>query len=144
MSNIVEKLINNKFFLFLISNLPYLTFLLYVYNANFVGQNNGQILFYEILFLFFLTVFINYIICSFLYRILKGNIHKVFFIDMKGLVNRLFRSHSLNAFISGAKDGFLNTMINDWKWIFSYSGHFKILIIIYTILGLSGLIKQST
>ena len=28
-------------------------------------------------------------------------------------------------------------MLDDWKWIFSYSGHFKILIIIYTILGLS-------
>ena len=28
-------------------------------------------------------------------------------------------------------------MLDDWKWIFSYSHHFKLLIIVYTILGLS-------
>ena len=50
---------------------------------------------------------------------------------------RFLGSASLKKWAKGISDGSYRTMLDDWKWIFSYSGHFKILIIIYTILGLS-------
>ena len=47
------------------------------------------------------------------------------------------RSSSLNTLAEKIDNGSFRTMLDDWKWIFSYSSHFKILIIVYTVLGLS-------
>ena len=35
-------------------------------------------------------------------------------------------------------DGTFNEMIDDWRWIFSYSRRYKKIIVQYTILGLAG------
>ena len=48
------------------------------------------------------------------------------------------RFDSLHILMDGLGDGSIRMMLDDWKWIFSYSGRFKFLIVIYTILGLSG------
>ena len=48
-----------------------------------------------------------------------------------------FESSSLNTLAEKIDNGSFRTMLDDWKWIFSYSSHFKILIIVYTVLGLS-------
>ena len=57
---------------------------------------------------------------------------------MKEQIKKHIRSESFLRVVEGTEDGSLKTMLDDWKWIFSYSGHFKLLIIVYTLLGLSG------
>ncbi|MGM9537392.1 MAG: ABC transporter ATP-binding protein [Candidatus Onthomonas sp.] len=43
---------------------------------------------------------------------------------------------SLNILISRWSDGTFSEIIDDWKWIFSYSARYKWVIVFYTILGL--------
>ena len=43
---------------------------------------------------------------------------------------------SLNILISRWVDGTFTEILDDWKWIFSYSARYKWVIVFYTVLGL--------
>ena len=43
---------------------------------------------------------------------------------------------TLDTIVSRLKDGSFNEVIDDWKWIFSYSRKYKGGILFYTVLGL--------
>jgi len=47
-------------------------------------------------------------------------------------------SEALGTIISKLKDGSFQEIVDDWKWIFSYSKRYKWVIVYYTILGLIG------
>lgn len=80
MNKNVYKLLNNKLFLFIVSNLIYFMYLCQVYNNNFI-HNNGQILFYEIIILFLITLFLNFIVYILFMKLLDNDIYKVFFFN---------------------------------------------------------------
>ncbi len=54
--------------------------------------------------------------------------------DAESRANKGFES--LNILISRWKDGTFSEIIDDWKWIFSYSARYKGAIVFYTILGI--------
>ena len=43
---------------------------------------------------------------------------------------------SLDILISRWKDGTFSEILDDWKWIFSYSARYKWIIVYYTVMGL--------
>ncbi len=45
---------------------------------------------------------------------------------------------SLNILLSRWSDGTFSEILDDWKWIFSYSARYKWVIVFYTVLGLAG------
>ena len=71
----VEKLINNKLFLFIVPNLIYLTQLCNFFNTNF--KSLTEVLFYEIFIVGGFLLIINFLIYLFLNKVLKDH-HKVF------------------------------------------------------------------
>lgn len=50
----------------------------------------------------------------------------------------MFEFDSIRKLVQSWKDGTFGEILDDWKWIFSYSKKFKGAIIIYTILGIVG------
>lgn len=53
-------------------------------------------------------------------------------------LNRLLHSQFLQEMKDRRNDGSFREMLDDWKWIFSYSRRYKRIIVLYTILGLAG------
>ena len=50
--------------------------------------------------------------------------------------NQKISFESLDILIGKWKDGTFSEIIDDWKWIFSYSKRYKCAIAFYTILGI--------
>ena len=50
-------------------------------------------------------------------------------------LNRILKSHFIQVLLDKWSDGTLETFLDDWKWIFSYSRRYKKAIIFYTLLG---------
>ena len=49
---------------------------------------------------------------------------------------QIMNSHSIDTLIRRWKDGTFGEILEDWKWIFSYSARYKGAILFYTILGI--------
>ena len=78
--NLMEKMINNKLFLFIVPNLIYVYVFLYYYNDSFDDYSSlGEVLFYEVILLSVIFLIIH----SILYLLLKKGLkdcHKLFLI----------------------------------------------------------------
>lgn len=75
MNDNIKKIINNKYFMFIIPNLVYMYMLLNYYNVNFLGF--GEVLFSEVIFLSLIFLCLTSLIYIFLCKCLKDK-HKVF------------------------------------------------------------------
>ncbi len=53
-------------------------------------------------------------------------------------VNRFIRSESIQAVKDRREEGSLRDILDDWRWIFSYSARYKWIIVLYTVLGIIG------
>ena len=53
-------------------------------------------------------------------------------------LNRLLHSRFVQEMKNRRADGTFHEMVDDWRWIFSYSRRYKKIIILYTLLGLAG------
>ena len=51
-------------------------------------------------------------------------------------INRLFHSWTLQKILDKINDGTIRTVIDDWKWIFTFTKRYKPFVIFYTILGI--------
>ena len=52
--------------------------------------------------------------------------------------NRVLRSKFVQEMKNRREDGSFREMIDDWRWIFSYSKRYKKIIVLYTIMGIAG------
>ena len=53
-------------------------------------------------------------------------------------INKLLKSDALQVFINKIYDGTFTEFIDDWKWIFSFSKKYRLIIIFYTFVGIFG------
>lgn len=53
-------------------------------------------------------------------------------------INRLLKSDALQTMINKIYDGTFTEFIDDWKWIFSFSKKYRLIIIFYTVVGIFG------
>lgn len=53
-------------------------------------------------------------------------------------INKLVKSESLQVFINKIYDGTFSEFIDDWKWIFSFSKKYRLIIFLYTLVGIFG------
>lgn len=53
-------------------------------------------------------------------------------------INKLIKSEALQSLINKIYDGTFSEFIDDWKWIFSFSKKYKLIIFFYTIVGIFG------
>lgn len=56
--------------------------------------------------------------------------------DNENKEKQILNSHSLDTLIRRWRDGTFGEILEDWKWIFSYSARYKGAIIFYTLLGI--------
>ena len=52
-------------------------------------------------------------------------------------INRIIRSDKLQKFINKIYDGTFAEFIGDWKWIFSFSKKYRMIVFLYTFIGIS-------
>ncbi|MBO7519610.1 MAG: ABC transporter ATP-binding protein, partial [Clostridia bacterium] len=53
-------------------------------------------------------------------------------------INKLLKSDALQVIINKIYDGTFSEFLDDWKWIFSFSKKYRIIIIFYTVVGIFG------
>lgn len=53
-------------------------------------------------------------------------------------INRLLKSDALQVFINKIYDGTFKEFIDDWKWIFSFSKKYRLIVVLYTLVGIFG------
>ncbi|MBR4910507.1 MAG: ABC transporter ATP-binding protein [Clostridia bacterium] len=53
-------------------------------------------------------------------------------------INRLLKSDALQAIINKIYDGTFKEFLGDWKWIFSFSKKYRVIVIFYTLVGIFG------
>ena len=53
-------------------------------------------------------------------------------------INKLLKSDALQVIINKIYDGTFTEFLDDWKWIFSFSKKYRIIVIFYTLVGIFG------
>ena len=53
-------------------------------------------------------------------------------------INKLFKSDTIQSIINRIYDGTFTEFIDDWKWIFSFSKKYRLIIFFYTVVGIFG------
>ncbi|MBR6902906.1 MAG: ABC transporter ATP-binding protein, partial [Clostridia bacterium] len=53
-------------------------------------------------------------------------------------INRLIKSDNLQVLINKIYDGTFKEFLDDWKWIFSFSKKYRLIVVFYTLVGIFG------
>ncbi|MBQ7144791.1 MAG: hypothetical protein IJR65_06505 [Oscillospiraceae bacterium] len=54
-------------------------------------------------------------------------------------INRVLQSEAIQTIFNHLSDGTFSEFLDDWKWIFSFSSRYKLIIFFYTLVGILAL-----
>ena len=73
----IKKITNNKYVAFFLPYIYIINYYLIMYNNNFVRNNNGQILFYEVIIVSIITLFLYSLFYCFIKKLFKNNYSQI-------------------------------------------------------------------